>query len=161
MKSLTILRHGEAFYEDSSISDWNRPLSDYGETEAQKIAQYIGKIQPKPDKILSSNANRTISTAKILLIENNWNQNILEEKEEMYLASLETLLTVISKQSRSLEHLVVIGHNPGLSDLCNHLIEESRYLPTCGCFSIKFNSSNWDLQPEIKILDLAHKYPSK
>jgi len=71
------------------------------------------------------------------------------------------LLTVISKQSRSLEHLVVIGHNPGLSDLCNHLIEESRYLPTCGCFSIKFNSSNWDLQPEIKILDLAHKYPSK
>lgn len=177
MRSLTILRHGDASYEDPKINDWNRPLSNYGEIEAQKIAKYIKKTLPKPNKIISSNANRTISTAKILLNSNKWDQKILEKKQEMYLASLDTLLAIISEQSDSLEHIVIIGHNPGLSDLCNHLVNQSfvssmnpsylslfitsRYLPTCGCFSIKFNGENWDLQSKIKILDLAYKYPSK
>ena len=161
MKSLTILRHGDALYEDPNINDWNRPLSNYGEIEAQKIAKYIEKTLPKPNKIISSNANRTISTAKILLNSNKWDQKMLEKKQEMYLASLDTLLAIISEQSDFLEHIVIIGHNPGLSDLCNHLVNQSRYLPTCGCFSIKFNCENWDLQSKIKILDLAYKYPSK
>jgi len=161
MRSLTILRHGDASYENPKINDWNRPLSNYGEIEAQKIAKYIEKTLPKPNKIISSNANRTISTAKILLNSNKWNQEILEKKQEMYLASLDTLLAIISEQSDSLEHIVIIGHNPGLSDLCNHLVNQSRYLPTCGCFSIKFNGENWDLQSKIKILDLVYKYPSK
>ena len=161
MRLLTILRHGDASYEDPNINDWNRPLSTYGKIEIQEIAQYIKKNLPKPSKIISSNANRTISTAKILLNNNHWDQEILEEKEEMYLASLDTLLAIILEQPDSLGHIVIIGHNPGLSDLCNHLAGQSIYLPTCGCFSVKFSGDNWGLQSKTKILDLTYKYPGK
>ena len=70
MQFLTLLRHGAASYDSNEISDLHRPLSSVGKIEAKLMASSIAELPSKPDAIITSNAIRTMSTAKIIIEEN-------------------------------------------------------------------------------------------
>jgi len=146
MKKITLLRHGDSLFQDSSINDWSRPLSPEGEKECHDVAKFIKDCHPLPSKIISSNARRTIETVKILLEKNKWDSEILNVDKELYLASANLLTEKIQSQSESINDLIIVGHNPGLSELSSSLLKQSIYLPTSGCVSLNINLDLWDLQ---------------
>ena len=117
MKKITLLRHGDSLFQDSSVNDWSRPLSPEGEKECHDVAKFIKDCHPLPSKIISSNARRTIETVKILLEKNKWDSEILKVDKELYLASANLLTEKIQSQSESINDLIIVGHNPGLSEL--------------------------------------------
>jgi phosphohistidine phosphatase SixA len=53
------MRHGSASNETSLYKDIDRPLSNSGIQEAIKAAKSIASKNPKPGRILCSNAART------------------------------------------------------------------------------------------------------
>ena len=156
MQFLTLLRHGAASYDSNEILDLHRPLSSVGEIEAKLMASPIAKLSSKPDAIITSNAIRTMSTAKIIIEENIWQSIPTENHAELYLASLEILIKN-QKRSDATKHLLLINHNPGLSELANRLIPSFvAFMPTCSCLSIKFkeNVTGLDIYPQIE----SYKY---
>ena len=153
MKKITLLRHGNSLFQDSNTNDWSRPLSPEGEKECHDVAKFIKDCHPLPSKIISSNARRTIETVKILLEKNKWDSVILNVDKELYLASANLLTEKIQSQSESINDLIIVGHNPGLSELSSSLLKQSIYLPTSGCVSLNINLDLWDLQAESIISD--------
>ena len=153
MKKITLLRHGDSLFQDSSVNDWSRPLSPEGEKECHDVAKFIKDCHPLPSKIISSNARRTIETVKILLEKNKWDSEILNVDKELYLASANLLTEKIQSQSESINDLIIVGHNPGLSELSSSLLKQSIYLPTSGCVSLNINLDLWDLEAESIISD--------
>ena len=153
MKKITLLRHGDSLFQDSSVNDWSRPLSPEGEKDGHNVAKFIKDCHPLPSKIISSNARRTIETVKILLEKNKWDSEILNVDKELYLASANLLTEKIQSQSESINDLIIVGHNPGLSELSSSLLKQSIYLTTSGCVSLNINLDLWDLQAESIISD--------
>ena len=68
------------------------------------------------DCILSSPAARCAQTADRLAAELSYANSVAWD-DTIYLASAETLLEVLRRAPEEAEHIVLIGHNPGMEEL--------------------------------------------
>ena len=75
----------------------------------------------RPSLIVTSPAKRAWTTAKIIARELTYPKEFLQREDDLYLASLDRILDVIVAQDNGFNNLMVVGHNPGLTDLVNFL----------------------------------------
>jgi phosphohistidine phosphatase len=118
---LTLIRHGNAEWKDASIADFERPLNKRGMSEAEGIAKVLVENELVPDLLLSSTAKRTQQTAEILGREMELPTRRVKFAEQLYLARAEVILTLTQSTGPKVKHLVVVGHNPGISELAREL----------------------------------------
>ncbi|MFL2822695.1 MAG: SixA phosphatase family protein [Paracoccaceae bacterium] len=152
MKQITIIRHGDSSFVKNNDRDWFRPLSQEGKKECIELAEYLSQNKMLPEKIICSDAKRTIHTSNIILEKTGWDSKLLYLDNNLYQANLEFLYELISKQSDSIEKIMLIGHNPGISNLCSKLNNSSIYLSTSNCFTIKMENEFWDINGDIRII---------
>jgi len=69
----------------------------------------------KPDIILSSPALRAQKSAEILANRMEYEKNI-DYMEELYLSSADVIKNLLHLQHNELDRIMLVGHNPGLSD---------------------------------------------
>ena len=118
---LTLLRHGLA-EPAAAGGDFARELDARGVAQARAAAlalQHAGL--PLPDCILSSPALRTRQTAMQVVQTLALDEASLQLEQRLYLASAETLLDVVRNLHPAARHVLLVGHNPGLSDLALRL----------------------------------------
>jgi phosphohistidine phosphatase len=145
MKRLTLMRHADARWKDSSVSDLERPLNRRGTTDAEAIARRMAERGLVPDLILVSPARRTRQTAEILAREFGAAAPRVLPEELLYLAAAGELLKMIQATGPRITHLLVIAHNPGVSELVDLLLpqEAPAELPAAGLCSIRFGCASW------------------
>ncbi|MBT8095483.1 MAG: hypothetical protein KJO19_00490, partial [Woeseia sp.] len=86
----------------------------------------------------------------------------LQREKDLYLASKRRILEIISRQDEGFNNLMVVGHNPGLTDLANYLIPDlTDNLPTCGVVSVSVDSETWELRNNATRELLLYEYPKK
>ena len=115
---LFLMRHAEAKslnYQDDHL----RALTQKGIKEAEEAAAFLQKY--KIDKILVSNAVRTIQTGEI--IRNKINSAKLEICPELYASTSEDIIELISQQEDQNRHILIIAHNPGILNAALALVE--------------------------------------
>jgi phosphohistidine phosphatase len=118
---LTILRHGHAIdTAPGGGRDFDRPLSPRGHDEALRAGRQIAAEVGLPDLALVSPALRTRQTAEALGSVG-LEPRAREYPDELYLATLPTLLTHLRAAQGTLGHVLLVGHNPGLSELVTAL----------------------------------------
>ncbi|MEQ8207742.1 MAG: histidine phosphatase family protein [Woeseia sp.] len=162
MKTLTILRHAKSSWESSSVADSDRPLDPRGERDAPMMAKRILEAGIRPSLIISSPAVRAWSTAKVVARELKYPLEFLQREHDLYLASKNRLLEVIAKQDEGFNNMMLVGHNPGLTDLANYLIPDlTGNLPTCAVVSVNIDIEHWDLRAECSKELLLYDYPKK
>ena len=66
MKSIIIIRHADASYDTNVPTDFDRPLTNQGLLDAKVMGKALADKKPNINLILSSSANRAITTAKII-----------------------------------------------------------------------------------------------
>ena len=66
MKTLFLIRHAKSSWDDTALSDKDRPLHDRGKRDAPKMGKRLARRDVKPDLILSSPAMRALTTAEII-----------------------------------------------------------------------------------------------
>lgn len=147
MKHLTILRHAKAAVAAANQPDMDRPLVEKGYGQIKLIAPAIRSIKPPPDRLLSSPARRATETADATAAAIKFEQAILLDKG-IYEAAPTTLLEILREQPTTIEHLVLIGHNPGLEMLVSGLCsgDDTRLnltLPTAGVAYIELEVMRW------------------
>jgi len=162
MKILTLLRHAKSSWKDAGLQDSERPLNSRGQRDAPVMAQRINEAGIRPSLILSSPAVRAWTTAKAIAHEINYPAEFLQQENRLYLASVRNLLKVIGEQDIAFNNLMVVGHNPGLTDFANYLMHElTDNIPTCGFVSFEIDREDWNLESEAEIKLMVYDYPKR
>jgi phosphohistidine phosphatase len=153
-RRLTLLRHGKAQSIDSCAEDFERALAHRGSIEAQEMANRIVHRELIPDLMLVSPAERTWATAEIIAAACELEQKQVQCARELYLATPETIWRLLTQCDPSCHHIMICGHNPGLSQIASRLgpKRETRELPTAGLVTALWNATEWKtLQPEAAV----------
>jgi phosphohistidine phosphatase len=150
-RRLTLLRHGEAQPLDSSPEDFERILTRRGNIEAHDIAERIVHHDLIPDLILVSPAERAWSTAEIVADACDLDTKQVQCARELYLATPEATWRLLARRDPTLRHILICGHNPGLSQVASRLgpSPQRRNLPTGGLATAIWFNAQWEtMQPE-------------
>jgi phosphohistidine phosphatase len=151
IRRVTLLRHGETQALDSSPEDFERVLTRRGTIEAHEIALRMVRRDLVPDLILVSPAERAWSTAEIVAGECELDAKQVQCARELYLATPEATWALLGRRERALRHILICGHNPGLSQVASRFgpAPERRNLPTGGLVTAVWAYGEWEkLQPE-------------
>lgn len=160
MKTLTLVRHAKSSWNDTSLRDRERPLNKRGERDAPIMGKRIHEHGIRPSLIVSSPATRAWTTAKIIASELSYPLEFLQRDDSLYLASVEQILDVIVSQEEGFNSLMILGHNPGFTDLANFLSPGLTHnLPTAGVVSVSIDQDNWNLYERPPTELLVHDYP--
>jgi phosphohistidine phosphatase len=124
LKRLTLVRHANAEWKDSAVADFDRPLNRRGMAEAEATAKKLLEQERTPDLVVTSPSRRTQQTADIIAREHGFGSRRVKRDEHLYLATAEDILKVIRNTGPKVEHLAVVGHNPGISELLKLLAPE-------------------------------------
>ena len=150
-RRLTLLRHGKAQSIDACAEDFERPLTRRGTIEAREMAMRIVYRDLIPDLILVSPAERAWATAEIIAAACELDAKQVQCARELYLATPEATWRLLRGRDPTLRHIMICGHNPGLSQIASRLGTKPlpRELPTAGIASAVWYNALWQtLQPE-------------
>ena len=83
--------------------------------------------------------------------------------EELYLASPKQMLSVILAQDNATRHLVLVGHNPGISELADELSQERRIegMPTASVVTMEFDIDSWQELLPASGTNVEFDYPQR
>jgi phosphohistidine phosphatase len=120
MRSLILLRHGKAVREHEAPNDRARSLTDRGRREATEAGTQIAAARLAPELALISSAARTRETAACALAILGAVESRLEDG--LYMATPEQVFAAFAATTQGA--VLIVGHNPGLSDLVAMLIDQ-------------------------------------
>ncbi|MBI3440853.1 MAG: histidine phosphatase family protein [Proteobacteria bacterium] len=146
MKTLYLLRHAHSLPAAPRLmGDYERILSPQGIEESRLIGRFMQERGICPEFVLSSSSVRTIQTAQFIfgtLFSKVGLKVSSHFDRHLYQASAQTLLSEIKKTDSTINHLLVVAHNPGVADLAMTLGDVQDYAPaTLTIF--KAECQNW------------------
>jgi phosphohistidine phosphatase len=121
MRELILLRHGQAEPAEIDAPDADRPLSARGKEEAHRTALSLQSAGLVPELILLSPALRARETAELLCATMRIGADRVREIAALYLATPQVIRFHLQSVPEYVRRLLLIGHNPGLSDLAAQL----------------------------------------
>ena len=150
MRRLTLVRHARAEAGQPGGTDFDRHLDRRGLVEAADLAYRLAAAGLLPDIVLASPAPRALDTAQILARELRLPAGRLEEEPVLYLADPDVILERVRRLPVAACHVLVVGHNPGISDCARHIARDAFLpeLPTAGACSIALAATDWDSAPD-------------
>jgi phosphohistidine phosphatase len=143
MKKIILIRHAKSDWDNPSLTDYDRPLAARGLEDAPKMAALLKNRAISVDRILSSTAKRAKQTAEITAEILGIPETHIQWDRSLYHASTDHLLAVIQGQPNQLQTLILVGHNPGLTELIVELGVNLDNLPTAGQFAFTLLSDDW------------------
>jgi phosphohistidine phosphatase SixA len=127
---LILMRHAQALPAALGATDFERPLSAPGRAAAAQAARRLAAAGVRVERVLYSPARRTRETAMILARELELDSAALEPVPELYSASPPVIREVIGRHRGAAANVMVVGHNPGISDFGRELGRSREQLAT-------------------------------
>lgn len=145
MKRLTLMRHGNAQWKDPQIADFDRPLNRRGSSEAEAMCRRLIELNLIPTILLTSTAKRAQQTADIVVRELGVSRRSLHCEESLYLAPAADILRVVQTTAPRVPHLMIVGHNPGITEIANFLAPATPIddMATAAVCSLTFDTKSW------------------
>ena len=166
MKTLYLVRHAKSSWTDPSLGDQARPLNKRGLRDAPIMGQRLAGHQARVDAIWSSPARRAVETAHYFARALKVPRKEIELHERLYTSAINDLLLEIRSCPDEVKCLLVVGHNPVITEFANFLLDRGRdteieHIPTCGIVAIEFSFSSWRQLREKEGQFLFFDYPKK
>lgn len=160
MKQITIVRHAKSDAGEDGRLDVDRHLTQSGIKDMGVVSQWLTR-QIKPDLVVSSDAARALHTATLLLRAGIGSFQNLKVEPSIYEAGLKELYRVIHQLPQSVTNVVLVGHNPGFTELVNDLAIDFSIdnLPTAGVVTLSFKVTDWKHINSATGNHLFHFYP--
>lgn len=121
MPELILLRHAKAV--DKSVNDFDRELTADGQRQAERIGRLLARRDAVPDLVVSSPAARAWQTAVASCREMGIAESDLVSDAAVYDAEVVQLVDVLERRGHTSKRLMLVGHNPGLTDLGAYLLK--------------------------------------
>lgn len=144
MKTLYLMRHAKSSWDDPGLRDIQRPLNNRGHRHASFMGRQLKNQGILPQLIITSPAVRAETTARFVAREIDYSLSKIIIDKRLYEAEEDDLLQVIKEVNKTVDHLILVGHNPGLTDLANTLSTEPiDNIVTAAIYSIQFDCAKW------------------
>lgn len=145
MKELIFVRHAKSDWASEFLQDIDRPLGERGYRDAYFLSEWYHKNVKTPAFILSSTATRAMSTALIFARAIDFDMAHFKLEKRIYETSTDRLIYLIREQNNTYDSIMLFGHNPTFTDVCNELSDDLFFdnIPTCAIASFKFEVQSW------------------
>lgn len=147
MKTLIIVRHAKSSWDDPELSDFNRPLNERGQLDAPRMAKRFKEKEITANAMISSPAVRALTTCRVFAGILGFAEERIQQSKELYHAGDEMILKVVrglKDQPTENEVVMIFGHNPGLTEFVNNLVNEDfDNIPTTGVVCCNLNVKRW------------------
>lgn len=147
MKTLIVVRHAKSSWDHPELSDFARPLNGRGEKDAPRMARRLKEKDFTINTVVSSPAVRALTTCHVFTEVLGFPQEQIQTSKQLYHAGDEIILSVVrGLKDHPVENEVALlfGHNPGLTDFVNNLVDEDiDNVPTTGIVCCKLNIEKW------------------
>ncbi len=137
MHTLTLLRHAKSD-QSVSVNDKDRPLNERGLKDAPEMAKRVLERGYMPDLMITSDALRTETTAKVFA--GTLGSELFLE-EALYNTDAVSVIKMIHEVNEEVTDLMLIGHNPTWEMLAEYFSDEDITMPTCAIVQISFDCS--------------------
>lgn len=144
MKTLHLIRHAKSGFGAAALTDIERTLNPRGIQDAQLMAQPILTAGCEFQNVYCSKATRAQMTIEAIA-------ETLSDKDikwtvddRLYTFSARDLLLWLHQLDDEKKSVVIVGHNPGLTELSNYLGDQLiNNLPTCSYVQLQFDVDYW------------------
>ena len=143
MKRLLVLRHAKSSWVDTSIDDWQRPLSDRGRRDAPRVGAWLRDRSLVPDLIVTSDAVRARETAAAVATAAGYTREIVVEPSLYHATPTDAIAVLKSISNQAARTVLIVGHNPGLEDLVSRLSGEHHDLVTAAIVELAVPIDRW------------------
>lgn len=143
MKTLYLVRHAKSSWKHD-VEDHQRPLKARGVEDGNLVSKKASAEMESPQKIISSDATRALSTAQFFKDAWNIGETQFETNHELYDFSGQNVIRVIKALDDNLDRIMIVGHNHALTSIVNMF--GNRYIenvPTCGFVVLEFDEDHW------------------
>ncbi|MEE9432749.1 MAG: histidine phosphatase family protein [Sphingorhabdus sp.] len=122
-KKLSLLRHAKSSWDDPVARDFDRPLNARGEKAARLMGEWMRGENIAFDQIVASPAIRVVETLDV--VADGYGKRFQPVWERrIYLASSATLIDVLKEIDDDYDHVLMVGHNPGMEDMVLDLVPD-------------------------------------
>ncbi len=142
MKSLLLIRHAKSSW-NFDTDDFDRPLSQRGETDAPAMARRLRNKEFVINSFVSSPAKRAITTARFFAEEYQSEKAVIEIPT-LYEPTKQAFTQAILSLNNEDDIVAVFAHNPGITEFANTLTSTHiDDMPTCAIFAIHIHIDSW------------------
>lgn len=143
-KTLFLVRHAKSDWQHVGITDHERPLNHRGSRDVAVIAARVAARPDRPQLIVTSSALRALTTAQAIAAALGFESSALQVRDEIYHADADMLLDVIQRVDDRYERVMLVAHNPGMTEIANELTGSAiDNMPTCGVAALRFDVASW------------------
>jgi phosphohistidine phosphatase len=154
-RRLLLIRHAKSAWDDSSLSDHDRPLAPRGLKALPRLCDHLARAECQAEMVLCSSSRRTVQTldgVRVALAE----RATREVDPDLYLAGAATLLARLRDVDNRVQCVMTIGHNPGMQELALLLVSAGNAgmreqlltkFPTAAAATLSFDGQWADLSP--------------
>ena len=144
MKTLYLVRHAKSSWDNANLADFDRPLNKRGKKAAPFMAELMQEKGVSPDLIISSPANRALTTAETFCGTLDYPLEKIEKHMEIYEGGLNHMLQVVRRIPDDHPTAMLFGHNPTLTSFANFISgQHLENIVTCGIVRIDMKNDSW------------------
>lgn len=144
-KTLFLLRHAHAMDKGVGQKDIDRELDSIGLQNSTRMGINFSNKSLQFDIIICSPAARAHQTASLIAEQLKYETSRIHKNEEIYEASVRTLLQVVNRFKDEWNNVLLVGHNPSITYLAEYLTgAEIGNMTTCGVCRIEFTAEKWE-----------------
>ena len=115
-----------------------------------------------PEVIFSSPGLRALTTARLISVKVGITPKDIVVDDNIYTFSSNELLKVITKLKNKYDIVMIVGHNPAITDAVNYLAGSNiDNVPTCGVAVLKFKTDSWKDTYKNSAILKSFDYPKK
>lgn len=141
MKTLFLARHAKSSWKFPELADHDRPLNKRGQRDKVTMAHRLKVMGISVDSVHSSTAVRAADFAKV--ISNELSVPLFLDRD-FYTFDSRALLSALVALPEEKTSLLVVGHNPAMTDVVNWLTGQAvENVPTSGVAKISFKLESW------------------
>lgn len=160
MKTLLLMRHAKSSWDNSRLTDYERPLNERGRRDAPRMGRLLRHEGLTPDLIIASSAKRAATTAELVALELALDSDI-HYTEMLYLADPDAYIRQARQVGDNIETLLMVGHNPGIQELVEQLTDQEEEMSTAALAYIRAPVRKWSELVGGKQYELVHVWRPK
>lgn len=125
------------------IADIDRPLLDEGIETTRLVIGHLKEKKVQIRNIVSSPAMRAITTAELIAKGFGVDKDDIQVFNDLYKADIPAFEDCIYSLPDEWDHVLLVSHNPGISEFAADLAVIPESLPTAGIVSLCFDMKKW------------------
>lgn len=143
MKTLYLMRHAKASHDMQGITDIDRPLLEEGIETTRLVSGRLRDLKVHIKNIVSSPALRAKGTAELIAHSYGVEKDDIQVFQDLYKADIPAFEDCIYSLPDDWDHVLLVSHNPGISEFASQLADIPDNLPTAGLVSLSFDMEKW------------------